>query len=192
MYAFIRLGLVVVKALKAASRAPITDLTAEVRTPLRVWPQDLDGNLHLNNGRYLTLGDLGRFDLVARAGLLVTLYKRGWLPVLASATVRFRRSLGPLQKFHLTTRIVYWDEKWFYIEHRYEREEQVYATALVKAVFKHGSVTVPMAKVFALLPAEASAKAATTPPEEWKAVIAAWATLEEAQRRTAKAVPTES
>ena len=34
----------------------------------RVWPNDLDTNLHMNNGRYLTLMDLGRLDLLLRNG----------------------------------------------------------------------------------------------------------------------------
>ena len=33
---------------------------------MRVWPNDLDTNAHMNNGRYLTLMDLGRFDLMTQ------------------------------------------------------------------------------------------------------------------------------
>ena len=50
-----------------------TLVTAPFRSRLRptdastvhflVWPNDLDMNRHMNNGRYLTLMDLGRFDL---------------------------------------------------------------------------------------------------------------------------------
>jgi len=32
------------------------------RVHARVWPTDLDLSLHVNNGRYLTLMDLGRSD----------------------------------------------------------------------------------------------------------------------------------
>ena len=35
----------------------------------RVWPTDLDVNFHMNNGRYLTIMDLGRVDLMLRTGL---------------------------------------------------------------------------------------------------------------------------
>ncbi len=37
---------------------------------LRVWPVDLDVNLHMNNGRYLSVMDLGRVDVILRTGLL--------------------------------------------------------------------------------------------------------------------------
>ena len=40
---------------------------------LIVLPNDLDTNLHMNNGRYLTLMDLGRLDLFVRSGLLAAL-----------------------------------------------------------------------------------------------------------------------
>ena len=36
---------------------------------LRVWPNDLDVNLHVNNGRYLTLADLGVVTLSGRMGV---------------------------------------------------------------------------------------------------------------------------
>ena len=35
----------------------------------RAWPTDLDPSLHVNNGRYLALMDLGRLDLMVGAGL---------------------------------------------------------------------------------------------------------------------------
>ena len=37
---------------------------------LRVLPNDLDINFHVNNGRFLTLCDLNRMDLFIRTGLL--------------------------------------------------------------------------------------------------------------------------
>jgi acyl-CoA thioesterase FadM len=37
---------------------------------LRVWPNDIDFNLHLNNARYLSVMDYGRIHMLARAGLL--------------------------------------------------------------------------------------------------------------------------
>jgi hypothetical protein len=35
------------------------DLLATTRVRLRVWPNDLDFNLHVNNSRYLALADIG-------------------------------------------------------------------------------------------------------------------------------------
>ncbi|MBJ7417049.1 MAG: thioesterase family protein, partial [Niveispirillum sp.] len=36
----------------------------------RVWLNDIDTNLHMNNGRYFTIADLGRVDLMIRTGML--------------------------------------------------------------------------------------------------------------------------
>ncbi len=36
---------------------------------LRVLPNDLDPSLHMNNGRYLAIMDLGRIDLLIRSGI---------------------------------------------------------------------------------------------------------------------------
>ena len=48
--------------------------TSEVR--LRVWPSDLDFNLHMNNGRYFTVMDLGRIDLMIRIGAFLLVHPR--------------------------------------------------------------------------------------------------------------------
>ncbi len=39
------------------------------RLNFRVLPNDIDSNLHMTNGRYRTIFDLGRLDLVFRMGL---------------------------------------------------------------------------------------------------------------------------
>ena len=65
----------------------------------RVWPNDLDLNLHMNNARYLAVMDIGRFDLVMRCGLARLVWRRKLKPVVASAMVRFRRSLAPFERF---------------------------------------------------------------------------------------------
>jgi len=101
-----------------------------------VWPHDLDVNLHMNNGRYLTIADLGRMDLVSRTGLLGLMVRRRWAPVVATATIRFRASLMPFQRYRLHTRVVCWDEKWIYMEQRFERRGETVALAYVKALFR--------------------------------------------------------
>jgi acyl-CoA thioesterase FadM len=102
---------------------------------LRVLPNDLDTNLHLNNGRYLTLMDLGRVDLLVRLGVVREMRRRRWGGVVASATVRFRRPLNLFQRFELHTRLLCWDDRWFYMEQRFVRGGETAAVAIVKARF---------------------------------------------------------
>ena len=103
----------------------------------RVWPNDLDINLHMNNGRYLTIMDLGRADLMIRCGLGKVILKRRWMPVLGAVTIQYRRSLSPFQGFRLRTRILCWDEKWVFLEHRVKSlDGQVAAVAIAKGLLR--------------------------------------------------------
>ena len=101
-----------------------------------VWPNDLDVNLHMNNGRYLTIMDLGRIDLTVRTGIFGAMIRRRWAPVVGTVTIRFRKSLLPFRSYRLITRVVCWDDKWTYMEQRFERHGEIVATAFVKALFR--------------------------------------------------------
>lgn len=88
------------------------------RLGFRVWPHDLDTSLHMNNGRYWAIMDLGRADLVLRSGLWRSVLRRRWTPVLGAATIRFRRELRAFQRFRLETRILHWTGTNLVIEQR--------------------------------------------------------------------------
>lgn len=110
------------------------------RLRFRVWPLDMDINLHMNNGRYLTIMDLGRMDLVVRMGMVRPLLKQGWMPVLTSSTIRYRRELRLFEPFDMESAIVYWQGSVFVMEHRMRfvkgrRAGAIAATALVKGGF---------------------------------------------------------
>lgn len=123
------------------------ELLGESRVRFRVWPNDLDTNGHMNNGRFLTLLDLGRLDLLLRIGTLRTVLKNKWNPVLASAQVRFRRPLNLFQSFEIVTRILCWDEKWIYMEQRMIRGEDVVLHAYLRGVFVSKQGSVPITKL---------------------------------------------
>ena len=116
-----------------------------------VWPHDLDVNVHMNNGRYLTIADLGRIDLVARTGILKLMIRRRWSPVVAMASIRFRASLKPFQRYQLHTRVVCWDEKWVYMEQRFERQGETVALAYVKGLFRARKRTLRSREILAAL-----------------------------------------
>jgi acyl-CoA thioesterase FadM len=105
------------------------------RLSFRVWPHDLDTSMHLNNGRYWTLMDLGRADLMIGSGLWRPVLREGWTPVVSAGQIRFRRELRPFQAFELQTRLLFWDDTRIVIEHRLSipRTDTVAAVALVQA-----------------------------------------------------------
>lgn len=110
---------------------------------LRVWPTDMDINWHLTNSRYLAMMDLGRIELLLRAGVMRRILKRRWLPVVSMANVYYRRQINPLQVFELHTRLLGWDEKWFYLEQRFESETGLMAVGIVKGLFRGPQGNVP-------------------------------------------------
>lgn len=131
-------------------RAPL-ELLDESVVEFRVWPSDLDVNLHMTNGRYLALMDLGRLDLILRMGMLKHMIRRRWRPVAASAAIRFRRSLRPFQKFRIRTRLVCWDERWIFFEQRFECEGRWVARGLIRALLRGGTGNVPTAEILAVM-----------------------------------------
>ncbi len=112
------------------------------RIAFRVWPTDCDINMHMNNGRYLTFMDLGRVHLLAQTGLWRPMRRNGWFPVLGAAEINFIRPIDPLRKFHLVTRLLAWDEKYFYIEQRFEVGQRLCAIGMVKGLFLAGRTRV--------------------------------------------------
>lgn len=116
-------------------RAPRVEIWDTVRTPFRVTPGDLDLQRHVNNGRYLTLMDLGRMDLMLRSGFWGRLVRRGWYPVVAGQTITYRRSLTLGQRFDVVTRILGFDERWGYLEQTFVVGDTVYAHAVVRTRF---------------------------------------------------------
>jgi len=111
------------------------DLLAPCVTSFRVWPNDLDVFLHMNNGAYLTIADLGRMDLLLRADLHSPIRARGWYPVVAAQTIRFHRSLTLWQRYTITTRILGWSERSICLEQVFERGGRRVAHALIDARF---------------------------------------------------------
>jgi acyl-CoA thioesterase FadM len=103
----------------------------------RVWPHDLDISFHMNNGRYLTLMDLGRLDLMVRSGLWRHVLRHRWTPIASAITVRFQRELRPFQKFRIETRLLCWGATLVVMEQTFvidggPRDGQAAARALFK------------------------------------------------------------
>ena len=85
---------------------------------LRALPTDVDILLHINNGQYFSLFDLGRYDLMARSGFWSATRKAGWHPVVQAEQITFRKSVNFWTKFQIHTKLIGVDDRCFYIEHR--------------------------------------------------------------------------
>lgn len=102
-----------------------------------VLPTDIDVLMHMNNGRYFSLLDLARINLMIRNNVFSNLKKQGIYPVVASEMIRFKKSLNLFQRFQITTQIIGWDETFFYIAHQFKVKNELYALCLVKVRMLH-------------------------------------------------------
>ena len=91
-------------------RRPLTDAQGVGTLIFRVSPLDLDVSLHMNNGRYLSLMDLGRLDFLVRTGLWGAVRANKWTPIASAISIRYRRELTLFAKFKIETRLVSWAE----------------------------------------------------------------------------------
>lgn len=82
----------------------------------RCWPQDIDLFMEMNNGRTLTIFDIGRITLARRVGLEAALRDNKWGLAVAGVSVRYRKRIRPFVKFTMVSRAVGWDDKFFYLD----------------------------------------------------------------------------
>ena len=115
---------------------PRIDALGTTVSRFTVMPTDCDLNFHLNAGRFLSFMDAARMDLLSRTRLIGPLLKRRWRPLMGGVVVRYRRSILPLRRFSVRSRIAGWDEKWFYVEHVVERNGGVCAHAYVRTLIR--------------------------------------------------------
>ncbi len=111
MYPIIRF---ITTSIKAYLSEKIT-IDGVSETAFRVRPWDIDMFLEVNNGRILTLYDLGRFDFSIRVGLATLLKDNRWGLVVAGSTVRYRRRIRMFEKVTINTQVVGYEDRWIYI-----------------------------------------------------------------------------
>ncbi len=142
--------LVILGARRRVRQGKTLDPTAVGTVTVTTLPTDLDILRHMNNGRYLSLFDLGRWDHLIRTGLFDVMKERGWYAVVSSETITFRKSLQLWQRFEVQSRFIGHDEKALFLEHRAVVAGEVYARAIVRArVLRRSGGTVSNEELFA-------------------------------------------
>ena len=113
MFPFVR----VLKDVFLASRQPRFEALTDTHVSHHIcWPHDLDFWLELNNGRALSLYDIGRTAMAQRAGLIALLRRKRWGMTMAGSNTRFRRRIHGFERFEMRSRALCWDERFIYIE----------------------------------------------------------------------------
>jgi acyl-CoA thioesterase FadM len=109
---------------------------------LRVLPNDLDINGHMNNGRYLTVVDLMLMEYFVRCGFARVMLREGWKPMSGGSFISYRRGLKPLQTYELRFRLDACDGHWNYMRFEFASAGKVCAAGYMKgaAVGREGFV----------------------------------------------------
>lgn len=79
-------------------------------------PWDLDLWNELNNGRTLTLYDMGRIPMSGRMGVTGVLRRNRWGMAVAGASVRYRKRVKGFDRITMRSRLICWDARFFYME----------------------------------------------------------------------------
>jgi acyl-CoA thioesterase FadM len=112
MYPFFRLF----KDTYAARKAPKMGVFDTHVSHHLCLPWDLDMWNELNNGRTLTLYDLGRIPMGVRTGLFDVLKRERWGLTIAGSVVRYRRRVQMFAKLETHSRLLGWDDKFLYMD----------------------------------------------------------------------------
>ena len=148
MYPFLRLA----KDRRAARRAAPLGLLDMHVSRHRCLPWDLDPWNELNNGRTLTLYDLGRLPLALRTGLLAVLKREGWGLTVAGSVVRYRRRVRLFDRLEMRSRLIGWDRRFLYLEQAMWKPDGDCAShALYRAAITDASGIVAPDRVLAAL-----------------------------------------
>ena len=113
----------------------------ETTLSMRCGISDIDPYLEINNGRYQTLADIGRFNHGFRTGFFSKARKYKIYFTVAGASIKYRYRIPFGEKFKMTTKIIYVDDKWTYYLHKFIVKNRITSTLLVRTgVVKNGKL----------------------------------------------------
>ena len=101
------------------------------RLPLRVWPSQIDINLHMNQSVFAKMLEVGRLDLVVRSGALKAWQEKGVNVVVAHQNITYRRELRLGTRYLLDTRPVALDGRLMLLDGYFLVGDRVHAMSRV-------------------------------------------------------------
>lgn len=96
----------------------------------------------MNNARYFALADVARLHWIAKTGLLNVMRRQKAAPLVGDAIGKFRRDLKLFQSVEIHTKLLGWNDKWKFCEHRFVRDGRVIGVVAVREVFSRRTVPV--------------------------------------------------
>jgi acyl-CoA thioesterase FadM len=139
MYPFLR----AFKVMARARRQPPLGLFDSHVSQHICWPWDLDPWRELNNGRTLTLFDLGRLPLSRRTGVEQILRDRRWGLTVAGSSVRYRRRVTVFTRLTMHSRCLGWDARFLYMDQSMWAGAECTSQALIRSAIVSKAGIVP-------------------------------------------------
>lgn len=137
----------------------------------RALPSDCDINFHLTNSRYPAFMDLARTYMLSEMGLLKRFLKLGWMPIINAAEFTYIRDIKPFAKFDIESKMVGWDEKYFYVEQRFVSERGLHCIAHVRGVFVCKRKQVPISAMLEEIKFNAAQPELPIEVQKWKSFL---------------------
>jgi acyl-CoA thioesterase FadM len=163
MYPYLRMF----KELWKFRNAPALPILGSHISHHRCWPQDIDPWRELNNGRTLTLYDLGRLPLGHRTGLHKVLKQKGWGMTVAGATTRYRRRVRVFDRVEMVSRCIGWDTRFLYMEQSMWKDGDCTSHMLLRSAVTSKSGIVSPLEVLPLLGQETASPTLPDWVEAW-------------------------
>ncbi len=143
MYPYIKLSTTLLRS-RFRPRLEIEDCAS---LECRAGITDVDAFMELNHARQILYMELGRWDYSQRVGFVELMRRRRWGITVGGVSIRYRRRVGFLQRFTLTTQAICHDSRWFYFLQEIRRGELLCSSALIKAGAVDGSGLLPAPRV---------------------------------------------
>ena len=151
MYPFLRYATTIAHAALQVKKGNTLAFDGVGEIQLRCHLSDIDNFLEMNNGRILTLYDLGRIDFAVRTGLGAQLLKQRWGLVVAGSTIQYRKRIRAFDKVMMKTQIVGFDTRWIYVEQSMWVKGKPCSSALLRTGVTEGGKVIETARVLAAL-----------------------------------------
>lgn len=118
---------------------------------MRALPWDIDPFGDLNNGRILTLTDVGRIGLAQRMGLVKVMRQNRWGLAMAGSAPHYRRRVVMWEKLTFHSRFVARDERFFFIEQTLYAAGEPAFNVMCRTVITAKGRILPPSKVLAAI-----------------------------------------